>query len=192
LGKYSDLTDLVLLEKVLGKDPRALEELYDRYSTILFTLIKKIVPDNKAAEFILVEVFAIVWRKVKSFNFKTGDVYTWLIYLGRNRAIDSLKRNRTSAEKPDNYSDEYEDLFIIPYLDERIDALDLNTAFKIKPQMEAALDKLTDAQKYVLHLSFYEGYTLNEIAQKLNIPIEAVREKVTMAAHSLRDNLIGG
>jgi RNA polymerase sigma factor (sigma-70 family) len=61
----------------------------------------------------------------------------------------------------------------------------------IKPKMEEALEKLTDAQKYVLHMSFYEGFPLNEISEKLNVPIQTVREKVMTAVHNLRNNLIG-
>ena len=72
-----------------------------------------------------------------------------------------------------------------------IDFLDLKTAENIKPKMEAAMDKLTDAQKYVLHLSYYQGYTLGEISSKLNLPIEAVRVKMMGAVHNLRENLLG-
>lgn len=76
-------------------------------------------------------------------------------------------------------------------LDTNIDSLDLATAMNIKPKMEEALDKLTDAQKYVIHLSFYEGYNTDEIADKLNIPVETVRDKLMTAVHNLKDNLLG-
>jgi RNA polymerase sigma-70 factor (ECF subfamily) len=192
LSKYEELNDLALFEKIYQKDSDALEELYERYSPLLYTLLKKITKDERTAEIILSEVFVIVWRKVGLFNFKTGNVFTWLVILTRNRAIDSLKRSRNSSESLDNYNDKYENFFIIPFLDKRIDSLDLKTAMSIKPKMEQALEKLTDAQKYVLHLSFYEGYNLGEIAKKLNIPIETVRDKVMTTVHNLRDNLIGG
>ncbi|MBN1300156.1 MAG: sigma-70 family RNA polymerase sigma factor [Melioribacteraceae bacterium] len=191
MGKYSELTDLEVLKKVYQKDPRALEELYDRYSPLLYSLLKKISPDEKTAEIILVEVFVIIWEKTKLFDFKNGNVYTWLVYLTRNRAIDSIKRSRASSEAIDNYDEKYENFFIIPKLDEKIDSLDLSTAFNIKSKMEKALEALTDEHKYIIHTSFYEGYTLNEIAQKMNLPVESVREKVTSAAHRLKDNLIG-
>jgi RNA polymerase sigma-70 factor (ECF subfamily) len=192
LSKYEELNDLALFEKIYQKDSDALEELYERYSPLLYTLLKKITKDERTAEIILSEVFVIVWRKVGLFNFKTGNVFTWLVILTRNRAIDSLKRSRNSSESLDNYNDKYENFFIVPFLDKRIDSLDLKTAMSIKPKMEQALEKLTDAQKYVLHLSFYEGYNLGEIAKKLNIPIETVRDKVMTTVHNLRDNLIGG
>lgn len=191
IKKYVDYTDLELIEKIRQKEARALEELYDRYSSLLFTLVKKIAPDDKTAEIILVEIFAIIWNKAERFNFKTGNVYAWLIYLTRNRTVDSLKRSRSASEDLDNYDDAYENFFVIPHLDKQIDSLDLSTAMNIKPKMEEALEKLTDAQKYVLHMSFYEGFTLDEISEKLNVPIETVREKVMTAIHNLRDNLIG-
>lgn len=192
MGNFTEMNDLDLFEKIYQKDLDALNELYDRYSPLLFTLLKKITKDEKTAEIILSEVFVIIWRKVNLFNFKTGNVFAWLVLLTRNRAIDSLKRSRPSSEELDNYDDKFENFFIIPYLDKRIDSLDLKTALSIKPKMEQALEKLTDAQKYVLHLSFYEGYNLDEISKKLNIPIETVRDKVMTTVHNLRDNLIGG
>jgi len=190
LSKYTDLSDIDLFEKIVKYDSRALEELYERYSSILFSLIKKITPDIKTAEMILSDVFVIVWRKIDMFDFKSGNVYTWLITLARNRAVDRVRRDRSSRITLTNYNDEYEDFFIMPDLEDGIDAIDLETALKIKPKIEEALEKLTDAQKYVIHLSYYEGYTLNEIAERLNIPIETVRMKVNAALHNLKENLI--
>ena len=191
MGKYSDLPDLALLNKISEQDSRALEELYDRYSTILFSLIRKIVPDKRIAEIILVEVMAIVWKKSGLFDLENGSVYTWVVTLARNRAIDNIRRTRSSDKSPDVYNDEHEDFFIVPHLDKHIDSLDLKTAMNIKTKMSDSLDKLTDAQKYVLHLSYYEGYTLDEISEKLNLPLEAVREKIMSAVSNLRENLVG-
>lgn len=190
MSKYTDLSDIELFEKIVKYDSRALEELYERYSPILFSLIKKITPDIKTAEMILSDVFVIVWRKIDMFDFKSGNVYTWLITLARNRAVDRVRRDRSAKITLTNYNDEYEDFFIMPDLEEGIDAIDLKTALKIKPKIEEALENLTDAQKYVIHLSYYEGYTLNEIAERLNIPIETVRMKINAALHNLKDNLI--
>ena len=191
MGKYSGLPDQELLSKISAQDSRALEELYERYSPILYSLVQKIVPDRRIAEIILVEVFALIWTKAGTVNFEKGSVYTWIITLARNRAVDNLRRTRSPEGSLDVYDKEYEDFFIIPYLDENIDSLDIKTAMNIKPKMEAAMDKLTDAQKYVLHLSFYGGFTLGEISKKLNLPIEAVREKMLGAVHNLRENLLG-
>ena len=190
---YSILTDLELFRKISAYDSRALETLYDRYSPVLFTLIKRIVVEEDLAEEILTEVFAIVWRRVGQFNFSTGNVYAWLILLSRNKAVDFLKRHRTKgAAAAEEYTEEYENTFIIPRLSQGIDQLDLESALNVKSNVEAALNKLTDAQKYVISLAFYEGYTQASIAEKLNIPLPTVKSKIQIALGNLRDNLIKG
>jgi len=190
LGKFKELTDIELMHEISRFESRALEELYDRYSSLLYTIIKKISPDQVIAEQILVEVFVIIWRKISKFDFKTGNVFSWLVTLARNKAVDTLRRERIANSATDLYNDDYEDYYVLPSFTEEMDSLDYNTAFTIKPKIEKSLGKLTDTQKYVLHLAYYEGYTIDEIADKLNVPVETVRGKVMTALHSLRDYLI--
>ena len=189
MSKFRVLSDLELMQEIARFESRALEELYDRYSPLLYTIIKKIAPDEATTDQILIEVFVIIWRKIDKFNFKTGDVYTWLVTLARNKAVDSLRRGRSGNASDQPYNDVYEDYFILPTFQDDIDSLDFNTAITLKPKVELALSKLTDTQKYVLHLAYYEGFTIDEIADKLNVPIETVRSKIMTALHNLRDYL---
>jgi len=186
LNNYNELSDIEILEKIVKYDSKALEELYLRYSPILFSLIKKIIGDEKTSENILLDVFTIMWKKIDLFSFKTANVYTWLITLARNRAVDYKQNNNYEID------DKYEDFYIVPILDKDIDSLSLDSAMKTKPEIAEALDNLTEAQKYVLLLSYYEGLTLNQIADKLNIPVSTVRTKVMVALNKLKQNLIGG
>ncbi|MHB9040798.1 MAG: RNA polymerase sigma factor [Melioribacteraceae bacterium] len=191
MSKFKELSDIELMHEIARFESRALEELYDRYSPLLYTIIKKISPDQVLAEQILVEVFVIIWRKIQKFDFKTGNVFSWLITLARNKSVDTLRRERSANSTKQLYDDEYEDNYILPTFVKEMDSLDFNTAFTIKPKIEKSLAKLTDTQKYVLHLAYYEGYTIDEIADKLNVPVETVRGKVMTALHSLRDYLVG-
>ncbi len=181
MSNYKALTDIEIFEKIVKYDSKALEELYLRYSPILYSLIKKIVTDVKTSEEILLDVFTTVWEKIDLFSFKTGNVYTWLITLTRNMAVD-YKQNKGKSK----------DFYIVPILDSNIDSLTLDSAMKVKPEISEALDNLTEAQKYVLLLSFYEGLTLDQIAEKLNIPVSTVRTKVAVALNKLKENLLGG
>lgn len=190
MSKFKELSDLELMREISQFESRALEELYDRYSPLLYTIIKKIAPDEIIANQILVEVFVIIWRKATRFDFHAGNVYTWLITLTRNKAIDTLRRERASQSTVQFYDDDYEDYFIIPTFTKGMDALDFKTAQTLKPKIEKSLAKLTDTQKYVLHLAYYEGYTADEISDRLNVPVETVRGKVMTALHSLRDFLV--
>jgi RNA polymerase sigma-70 factor, ECF subfamily len=190
--------DIELLQRVALYDSKALEVLYNRYYSLLFTLIKKIVGEQALAENVLIDVFVIIWRKVNHFDFNTQNVYSWLIILARNKAVDALRRKR-SADKVSagqaglpGYTEEYENDYIIPKLSQGIDPLDLNMALNVKDSVETALNKLTDAQQYVIYLAFYEGLTQQEIAAKLNIPFPTVKSKIKIALSNLRENLIRG
>jgi RNA polymerase sigma-70 factor (ECF subfamily) len=179
----NSLTDAEIMLKVAGYDSKALEQLYDRYAPILYTLIKKIVTDKDTAEEILSEVFVTVWRQIDQFDFKTNNVYTWLITLARNKAIDVLNRN--NGKLLPEYTEDYEREHIIPKLSPEIEALELADVLNIKDKIEKALGSLTDAQKYVLELSYYGGMDQGEIAGKLNIPTMTVKSKLQVAFGNL-------
>ena len=184
-------SDIELMQRVAAYDSKALEVLYNRYSPLLYTLVKKIVIDKNITEEILSDIFVIIWRKAKFFEFKTGNVYTWLVMLSRNKAVDSIKRKKGTEDLP-IYNDEYEENIIIPHLSKDIDVIDIQTALSIKDNFESALNNLTDAQQYVLYLAFYEGLTQNQIAKTLNIPLPTVKSKIETSLTKLRENLVKG
>lgn len=189
---YKSLSDIQIMSKVGEYDSKALEELYNRYSPILYSLIKKIVEDKTKAEEVLADVFVLVWKKKNSSNISDANVYTWLITLARNKAVDIKRRDENSEDGMPEYNDDYEDYFIIPKLSESIDPLDLNKALSVKDNFEEALNKLTDAQKYVLLLAYYEGKTQSEIAKQLNIPVATVKSKIKLSLSNLKQNLVSG
>lgn len=191
MATTSAASDLEIMKKVASYDSKALEALYNRYSTILYTLIKTIVSDQKLAEEILSDVFVIIWRKVNHFNFEKGNVYTWLITLARNKAVDTIRMKRSGVE-PQPYSDEYEDKFIIPVIKSNGKSLELKDALNRTVKMQKAMEDLTDAQQYVIHLAYFEGLTESEIAAKLNIPVPTVKSKIRIALNNLKENLSKG
>lgn len=177
------LTDAEIMLKVAGYDSKALEQLYDRYAPILYSLIKKIVTDKETAEELLSDVFVIIWRQIDQFDFTTNNIYTWLITLSRNKAIDVL--NRRLGKSLPEYTDNYEKEFILPKLSPEIQPMELEDVMNNKNKMEKALNSLTDAQKYVLELSYYGGMDQDEIAAKLKIPTVTVKSKLQVAIGNL-------
>jgi len=191
LDDYKSFSDIQIMNKVGEYDSKALEELYDRYSPILYSLIKKIVEDKTKAEEVLADVFVLVWKNENSSNKSAANVYTWLITLARNKAVDRKRRDENPDLMPE-YNDDYEDRFIIPKLSKSIDPLDLNKALSVKDNFEEALNKLTDAQNFVLYLAYYEGRTHGEIAKQLNIPVATVKSKIKVSLSNLKQNLVSG
>ena len=187
----ADSPDIDVMKRVAAYDSKALEILYDRYSPLLYTLIKKIAVEKSLAEEILTEIFVIIWRRIELFDIYSGNVYTWLVTLARNKAVDTIRRKNENVEMPE-YTDDYEIDFILPKLSKQIDPLDLTTTNAIKDSFEIALNKLTDAQQYVIYLAYYEGLTQIEISEKLNIPYATVKSKIKIASANLREYLLKG
>lgn len=188
MAENSGLTDKEVMLKVAGYDSKALEELYNRYSPLLYTLIKKIVKDAVKTEEILSDVFVIIWKKNERFEFKTDSVYTWLVTLARNKAIDYVVRSRKPDELPE-YTDEYEDEMIIPKLSPQIEQLELEKVMSFNNEIKEVFQKLTEAQRFVIELAYYEGYNETEIAKKLNIPVPTVKSKLRLAMDRLFENI---
>jgi len=178
------MTDGEVMLKVAGYDSQALEELYERYSQLLFTLINKILDNREIAEEVLTDVFVIIWQKIEKFDFKTNNVYTWLVLLARNKALDVLKRNNNPGLMPE-YNDDYVNEFIIPKLSDSIVPLELEKILSKNTGIANALNKLTDAQKYVIELAFYHGLKEDDIAKKLNIPAPTVKSKIQVTLGNL-------
>lgn len=185
----NELTDIELMRKIAAKDSKSLEILYDRYSPLLYTLIHKIVRSREVAEEILADVFLIIWKKYYTFDLSNENVYSWLISLARNKAVDA--KRRMYGKLVEEYNENYEDDKIIPSLSKEIDPLDLNTALEIRPNIDTAFQSLTDAQRYVLNLAYYEGLSETEIAERLNIPVQTVKSKIRIALTNLK-NLVKG
>jgi RNA polymerase sigma-70 factor (ECF subfamily) len=173
--------------KIAGYDSKALEHLYERYAPILYTLIKRILEDKEASEEVLSEVFVMIWRHIDEFDFKTNNVYTWLITLARNKAIDEKKRR--DGEEMVEYNEEYEKERIVPRLSGKIEAMELSEVEGRREEIEKAVKSLTDAQRYVLELSYYEGMDENGIAKKLKIPVSTVKSKLQVAIGNLMQKI---
>jgi RNA polymerase sigma-70 factor, ECF subfamily len=182
-------SDIDIIKGISSFESKALELLYNRYSPLLYTTIKKIVSDERLAEEILTEVFVIIWKKINLFETDKGSVYTWLVLLARNKAVDVIRRMKSDCSLPE-YTEEYENEYIIPALSPQIEPIDFKIASGLKKNVESALNRLTDAQQYVISLVFYEGLTEEEIAAKLNIPLETVKSKIQTALANFKNNLM--
>lgn len=183
----TQIKDIELIQRVIERDSKALEALYDKYSPVLFTLINKILGSKEKAEIVLTEIFVIIWQKCDLFNLETQNLFTWLILLTRNKSLDYLRREK-GVQLPE-YNDEYENSEIIPKISPEITPLDIEDSFYKRELIYTAMSNLTDAQQYVLSLAFYEGLNENDIAKKLNIPIPTIKSKLRVVLNSLRDVL---
>ncbi|MBC7796009.1 MAG: sigma-70 family RNA polymerase sigma factor [Pyrinomonadaceae bacterium] len=174
-------TDVDLLKAVARGDERALSSLYDRYRLILFGLLLRILTNRAEAEDVLQEVFIQVWQRAWDFDAERGKPFTWLVTLTRSRAIDRLRslgsRERTAEEASRNVTE--------AIADAEHDAI-ISQRSKV---VRAALNQLSDDQKRVLFLAYFDGCSQSEIAERLNSPLGTVKTRMRTGMMKLRELL---
>jgi len=85
----------------------------------------------------------------------------------------------------EEYTDDYEKEKILPKLSPEIESVDLEEVLGMKEKIEGAMKSLTDAQRYVIELSYFEGLDESGIAEKLKIPSSTVKSKLQVAIGNL-------
>ena len=176
-------SDILLLKAIAARDEAALAQLYDRYRTILFGLLMRILNNREEAEDVLQEVFLQVWRKAADFDESRGRPFTWLVTLARSRGIDRLRtlasRERVAEAGAREVSEEISDA--------------ATDAFKSEQRglVSDALAKLPDEQKRPIMLAYFDGLTQSEIATHLGSPLGTVKTRMRTGMIRLRELLAG-
>ncbi len=176
-------SDILLLKAIAARDEAALAQLYDRYRTILFGLLMRILNNREEAEDVLQEVFLQVWRKAADFDESRGRPFTWLVTLARSRGIDRLRtlasRERVAEAGAREVSEEISDA--------------ANDAFKSERRglVSNALAKLPDEQKRPIMLAYFDGLTQSEIATRTGAPLGTVKTRMRTGMIRLRELLAG-
>ncbi|HUI64981.1 MAG TPA: sigma-70 family RNA polymerase sigma factor [Bacteroidota bacterium] len=176
--------DLQLMLKISERDQAAFAALYDRYSAIVYTLILRIVKTSDNAEDILQEVFLQLWNKATLFSESRGSVYTWLISMARNKAIDHIRsRDRSPQESSIDAA------IALPVSEYLADPLHAAISAEHERYMKDGLAQLTSQQREIIELSYYEGYTQTQIAERMAVPLGTVKTWMRQGMLKLRTYL---
>jgi len=173
--------DLHSLERVRAGEPAALEELYDRHSPLLYSMILRIVSRAADAEEVLQEAWLQAWRRADSYDPKRGTVIAWLLNMARSRAIDRV-RSAASRQRMEDRA-EAEPVESVAAPPEDVERRQLSA------RVRAALDELGAQQRQVIELAYFGGLSQTEIAAKLSTPLGTVKSWTRSALLSLRERL---
>ena len=176
--------DETLLTQVATGDREAFATLYDRLSTPLYSLALKMLGSEAEAQDIVQEVFLSVWNKASTFDPARGSAFSWTVTQLRNRAIDRIRSRRRRGELMDTFGADLE-----PTGGESRSAADNCEISEQARQVRDAMGKLSDDQRNVLRLAYFEGLTQVEIAEKLHEPLGTIKARAHRAMARLRDIL---
>lgn len=178
--------EVTLMKRIAQKDHRALEELYDLYSTLLYSVLVKVLRHEQEAEEMLQEVFLKIWEKAPNFDAQRGNVYAWLVTLARNRAIDRIRTERNRRLTDDRR-------VLLEQLQrvgrDQSTPLDLAVGSQRAASVQHALTEISGEQREVLWLAYFRGLSQSEIASQLELPLGTVKTRMRQGMIKLRSHL---
>jgi len=180
--------DLALMYAVQRQDERALAVLYDRHAPILLSFVMRFVRQQSDAESVLLEAFSQAWRDAARFSPDRGTVISWLVMIARSRALDVTRaagrRARVMPMSMDDappHSLEARDTMSDPtYAAEHTER---------QERLALALASLPESQRQAIQLTFYEGLSHADVAERLGEPLGTIKTRVRLAMNKLRTAL---
>jgi RNA polymerase sigma factor (sigma-70 family) len=171
---YNEQELVALLQQ---RSDHSFSYLYDNYSGALLGVVGAIVPDQELARDVLQEVFVNIWRKIESYDPAKGRLFTWMMNVARNAAIDKIRSR--------GYQDSLKNR-VIPENNETAGIGSVTGPQVDDVGLKRVLTRLKDEHRVLIDLSYYQGYTHEEISKVLNIPLGTVKTRIRSALTHLR------
>ena len=174
------------IHRAAAGEQHALARLYDDTSRLIFSVAVRILGNPADAEEVTVDVYSQVWRSAKDYSRDRGSPLGWLTMIARSRALDRLRRrsSRRDHEAPLEAAGQAPSDLDPP---EEVAAM-----AEERRRVQAALEGLNADQREAIKLSFFEGYTHSELAEKLGQPLGTVKTRIRLGMIRLKQLLRPG
>ncbi|MEQ8925570.1 MAG: sigma-70 family RNA polymerase sigma factor [Fulvivirga sp.] len=162
------------------RDKSALAYLYDHYSAAIYGNVLRILGDEDVAKEVLQDAFMKYWDKIDSFDSSKGRLFTWMLNLARNLAIDKLRSKEIKkVQKTDDLADNVYNVESGNLIHQSIDG----------SGVKELMNNLREEERNILEFVYFKGYTQSEITEETGIPLGTVKTRLRMALKSLRSIL---
>ena len=171
--------DLALVQRLAAGEDAAMHELYALYGQRLYAYALRLTGDPHGAEDVLQDSLVAAWKSFRTFR-GDGRLLSWLLGIVHHTALKSL-RHRSQP-----ISSEMEET-----LQSRLPSPEQHTeADEQSARLRTGLSSLSPEHQAVLELVFYQGLTLEEVAQVCRVPLGTVKSRLSYARRSLRATLV--
>jgi len=164
-----------------NRDEQAFKSLFLEYAPRIKRLMMRQGADPETAEEIAQEALLTVWRKAGLFAKDRGKASTWIFTIARNLRIDRVRREKS-----------WQTCEIETELEEDIDSVPPDEAADSRQRsarVREMLDRLPPEQQVVVRLSYLDGMSHGEIADRLGLPVGTIKSRIRLACEKLRKSL---
>lgn len=167
-----EITDLV--HKVKAGNQSAFGEVYDRYCGAINSVIGRFIIDEDLAQDVLQDTFIKVWKNIQMYDDSKGSFFTWMLNIARNTSIDALRKTKKESKS-------------------EIQILETTVSSSTTVQqnvgtigLKQLVEQLPAEQQTMIEYLYFKGYTQQEVADELDIPLGTVKTRSRMAMTELR------
>jgi len=179
----TDDADRAVLARIANGELQALDELYERYKTMAYSIAYRITNDASLAEDVVQDAFLGAWRNAGRYIQGRGSVKTWLLSIVHHRAIDAVRRRRPTTPLPER-EDVPPAALMLPDVWSEV-AADLDAE-----AVRGALAVLSDVQREAIELAYFGGLTQQEIAARTDTPLGTVKSRMRLGLLAMRRVLL--
>jgi RNA polymerase sigma-70 factor (ECF subfamily) len=176
-----------LMDRMVAGDEHALGEVFDRHAGRVYGLCLRVLREPADAEEVMQEIFLELWRRPERFDARRGSLRAYLSQLARSRAIDRLRQHRRRSE-------------VMRMADAVLEHVTVSAAPRTpdgaalfaeqRRDVRDALMALSEPQRSALVLSYFDGLTYREIAERSGEPVGTIKTRVRRALLRLREQLV--
>jgi RNA polymerase sigma-70 factor (ECF subfamily) len=177
--------DIAMLQRVGRRDVAAFQDLYRKFSGLLYSTIHRVLNDHQDTEDIMQEVLIQIWQKAHLYEPAKGKPLTWISTMARNRAIDRIRSKQRRARLNDDFEQETKPLQ--PEFDD--DTSDIVISGESDRALQKAVMDLSPEQREAIQLAYFNGLTQSEIAEKLHEPLGTVKARIRRGVQRLEQSV---
>ncbi|MCZ6834503.1 MAG: sigma-70 family RNA polymerase sigma factor [Planctomycetota bacterium] len=173
--------DWMLMRRVASGEEEAVEELYDRFETLVFKVARQLMPTKSEAEDAVQDIFVRLWKTADRYDPRRAKLVTWVMLITRRHLIDRLRRNAVrpspvsiDAGVPGPGHNDYPDLDT--QRDER------------NAQLYIRIAELPELQRTVIERAYLHGFTLRQVSEQLDAPLGTIKSALSRGLMRLREH----
>ncbi len=184
------LSERELIALVASDDVSGLAALYDQYSRPVFSLLLRMLQDQQLSEDLTQEVFLRVWQRASSFSADRGRLASWIFQIAHHAAVDEIRRRKSRPQRAHDRSETSG--FMLEFTDGSPTPDELAIGGLQREAIAEALSKLPLNQREAIEMSYFDGMTQAEIAERGGTPLGTVKTRTRLGLQRMRDYLKAG
>jgi RNA polymerase sigma-70 factor (ECF subfamily) len=181
-ASFVHLSDEALVAQIARGDEAALGVFYDRFGRVVYGLALRVVRNVQLAEEATQEAFLAVWRTADEYRASRGSARAWLLTIAHRRAVDRVRheQRRVVANEPLDETNQGQISEIIPSAED-----EAWVVFE-RERLVRALAQIPDAERELIELAYFDGYTQSQLAERLGLPLGTVKRRTFTGLRRLR------